>query len=437
MLTALLLGLREVLDLAVPLGPDAAMWGLGAVEWLGIPPLYPALLATLAPLAHPWYTGGLVSCAAYAGVAVLLWRLARPSVLVLLVPDLWIQALHLQPDALTQLLLLAVLAAGFHWEDTGRSWPMVVAAVLLAATREHGLVVLPAVGLVLVGRRSPKVAIGLAVAGTTGILLSASLLPERLAMPLATTAFASEAPPWAAIVGGAWASPLENQGRLWLHMLAEHGDHWLILVLGALGFYRRGRLTGLVVLAPALALLLFFGQARHTAVLLPVAAVGVALGRSRLLTVLGALTLLVTLRETPRHADALRAGAETQHRLQDLTVWMAEQPGTWALGGLDNTPNLYLGWPRHAAEFDPCSPRFSAAEWHTMWIGPKLPAPLERAYERDGMEVWRLPGEGCVGVEVTGPLYLREPVAAEAGACTAPTPGSCDTRSPIIKEETP
>ena len=213
-------------------------------------PLYPALLTALSPVAHPWYTGGLVSCLALAGVAVLLWRLAPPALVVLAVPDLWIQAFHLQPDALTQLLLLAVLTAAFHWEDRGRAWPLVLAVLALAATREHGLVVLGAVALALVGRRSPRAACGLAA----------------------------------------------------------------------------------------------------------VAAIALVVGE--------------------------------------------------------------------------------AVEWRTMWVGPALAAPLELAYEREGMQVWWLGPTACEDAVPTGALYAREGVRAEAGACVAPSPRHCDTGLGINEEET-
>ncbi|HJN76731.1 MAG TPA: hypothetical protein QGF58_22570 [Myxococcota bacterium] len=447
-LTALSVGLRELLGLAVPLGPDAAMWGLAASELGGVQPLYPAILALLSVFALPWWTGGIVSIAAFTGVGVLLVRLSQRlevapvAVAVLLVPDVLVQAVQLQPDALTQLLLLMVLAAALHLEDTGRAWPLVLLAALLAATREHGLVVLPAACLALLARRDRRWTIGAAllvlVLGAALVAGLGELLPERLAMPLRTTPFGAEPPPWAQTVGTDWSrGALRVWADLLFHLLREHGDHHLLIVLGAIGFYRAGRPTALIALAPLPLLLFFFAQDRHTAVLLPVAALGIVASRSRLIWLLGALVACFTIREAPRHIDAVRAEAQTQVRLQDLTMWMKEQSGSWALGGRDNGPNLYLRWPRHSVDLDYCAERFDAAAWRTMWIGPELPAPLQLAYEREGMQVWWLGPTACTDAMPTGRLYAAEAVSPEAGACSAPALFDCDSRSPIIKEETP
>lgn len=150
-------------DVALPLGPDGGMWGMAARVWaagggLGIPPLFPALVA-LGGAEDVVGDALLVNAAAVgsagATVGVVAARVARTSAtravaavggcaLALVGAHLWAFAWYVQPDALAGAVLAAVGLAGLEALRRPTALRLLAwggAAGLAVAAREHGLVV--------------------------------------------------------------------------------------------------------------------------------------------------------------------------------------------------------------------------------------------------------------------------------------------------------
>ena len=476
-LWGLILWGRARLGLAAPLGSDAALWGLSALalEQGQRPygaPLYPTLVALLpAPV---WWWGGVVSSACFAAVpptmVVLLRREGAPwglaaglALLPLLSPTLGIMALQLQPDALTQLLLLAVLGAGLRVERTpgrGALLGWLGLAVLLALAREHGLVVLAALlGALLLRRGVPLWALLLlALLGGLVVWGGAEYLPTRLRIPLQSSPLGAgryPLPEFLTHFRGARGRALidaweAGQGltfwRLTLRaMLQESAPHLLLVGLGALGFglARRGW-SGSVTLAPTVTLLFFWSEARHAAVLVPAALVGVGLGllrlqhrpaRAVLVLLLAAGVGLSQARDWPRAVQRAQGAARHSRDLWllagELSDWAAQSGRPWLLAGLENEANLHLGWARHV----PILPhgclqtRWDGAAWSSIWIAPAalVQPPLQELLRVGHMAAYWLPAPDPTGprpcAEVglpAGPLYVRGLLEAEVvGTCEA------------------
>ena len=470
LLAAALLAAREGTTLAVPIGSDAALWGLAAMELRrglmpSVAPGYPLLVA-LTP-APAWWAGGLVSALAAAGVSTaLLWllrRLAIPAgiaagiaVAPLLMPALLLMAIQLQPDALTQLLLLGVVGTGLAWDDrpgARQAALWLLSGLALALTREHGVVVLPAMLLALMLRAglplwAPVLA---ACLGLIGLWLGADLLPDRLRVPLQSSPLGAgdhPLPEYMTHFRSQRGVPLREAWmagdalRFWWliagELLRRNAENLLVVAIGAAGFLRSGRRSGLVALSPALTLLFFWSHERHSAVLIPAALVGIGLllrdtRRSRLLLLPIAVLLLAPLREAGDIWSRLGGTIRHAREQRALAQWMAELPGSWLLGGLDNELNLYLGWPRHV----PILPQrcaqttWDAAGWNTLWVAPAelMPPPMVALHQHGHLAVWRL--EPAAGEErpcqvegwPSGPLYATHntPLAL-ASDCRAPVP---------------
>lgn len=461
------------------------MWGLAAegIRLGQLPevlPVYPGLTAILAMLlgASAWQVGGWLSLVAGsllpAAIALvgrrlgLGWATVLPVALVSLVlPDLLLFSWQLQPDALATLLLLGVLAAGIHYDQRpgpARAVLWVGAALALAATREHGGIVLPVVLLALVGYRWPRVGAALAVvAGLAGLVLAtgvlAAWLPERLAMPLRESPLAAGTgplPSYADELGGeagralaqAWTDG-DRLGVWWAlleRLLTRSGGNLLLLALGGVGWVvarRRRSLPALVALSPLGVLLIIWSHRRHTSVLLPVALLGVALlvehllrkQRARqalsavLLLLLGGLLALGTPAEVRGLAGAARHG----HERLELARWMRSQPGEWFLGGQHNEVNLHLVWYRHNPELPPPSEPmpllWEAADWRTQWVAPPgtMPPPFSQVHVGGSLAVYSLqpePGQErpCAQVRPVGDvIFTSEPVQGRVSqACQAP-----------------
>ncbi|MDG1478910.1 MAG: hypothetical protein P8R54_04930 [Myxococcota bacterium] len=463
-LAAGLLAVRAGLALAVPIGSDAALWGLAAMEVRrglipSVAPGYPILVA-LTP-GPTWWSGGVVSALSAAGVSTgLLWLLLRHAVqrwvaiglaaAPLLMPALLLMSIQLQPDALTQLLLLVVIGTGLAWDarpDRRRAVCWLLAGIALALTREHGVIVLPAMLLALMLRAGLPVWVPLlgAVLGGLGLWLGADVLPDRLRVPLQSSPLGAGKHPLpeymthfrnhrGAPLREAW---MAGEGlRFWSlivgELLRRSAENLAVVLLGAIGFLWSRQRSGLVALAPAATLLFFWSHERHSAVLIPAALVGIGLllrelRRPVLLALPLGIVLLAPLREAPQIWERLQGAVRHAREQHDLARWMAEQPGEWMLGGLDNELNLYLGWPRHVPILaQRCAQvTWDAAGWRTLWVAPVglMPPPMVPLQQHGHLALWRLePPEDtprpCQDSPLPrGPLYATgsEAVQLEGG----------------------
>jgi hypothetical protein len=487
-LAAGLLIARASLALAVPIGSDAALWGLAAMEVRrgllpSVAPGYPLLVALMP--GPTWRGGGVVSALAAAGVSTALWSLlirhgvrrgvaALLAAAPLLMPALLLMAIQLQPDALTQLLLLGVVGTGLAWDvrpDRRRTAWWLLAGLALALTREHGVVVLPAMLLALMLRAGLPawVPVLAALAGGTALWLGADHLPDRLRVPLQSSPLGAGRYPLPEYMTHfrnqrgvplreAWAAG-DGLRFWWLivgELLRRSAENLAVVLLGAVGFLWSRHRSGLVALAPAATLLFFWSHERHSAVLVPAALVGVGLllrGRAWLALPL-AILLLAPLRAAEQTWERLQGTVRHACEQHDLALWMAEQPGEWMLGGLDNELNLYLGWPRHVPILaQRCAQStWDAAGWRTLWVAPTglMPPPMVPLQQRGHLAIWRLePPEGtprpCQDAPLPrGPLYATQSEAVVlSGGCSAavdpatlrgwtvcPQPPSADTASP-------
>ena len=324
-----------------------------------------------------------------------------------------------------------------------------MAGIALALTREHGVVVLATMLLALLLRAGLPFWVPLlaAVLGGAGLWLGADLLPTRLRIPLQSSPLGAGAyplPEYMTHFRGQRGVPLREAwmasdalGFWWLiagELLRRNAENLIVVALGAVGFIRSRQPSGLVALSPALTLLFFWSHERHSAVLIPAALVGIGLlirdaRRPRLLALPLALLVLAPLRDAGEIWRRLGGTIRHAQEQRDLARWMAEQPGTWLLGGLDNELNLYLGWPRHV----PILPQrcvqttWDAAGWNTLWVAPAelMPPPMVALHQHGHLAVWRLEADGerpCQGVSLPdGPLYAthNEPLSL-SDDCSAP-----------------
>lgn len=444
----------------MPLGSDAALWGLAAmqIEHLrspGVTPLYPALIAAVDTVsgAPAWWSGGVISALAAAAVPPALlvilrriglgWAWAIPlAVAPLLSPRLLVMALHLQPDSLTQLMILIVVAAGLRWDRTPSAshaalW--IGAALALALTREHGVIVLPAIGLILALRAGLPwwTAAVAAVGGGLALWFGSDALPDRLRTPLQSSPLGAgdfPLPEYMTHFRNERGRPLREAWMtgdsfgFWRlivgELLRRNAYHLIGIGVGAVGFIWQRRVSGLAALAPALALLFFWSHERHSAVLMPAAYVGVGLILFRLKTPgrLGMIAACIAYAAWPAqeagHAwQKLEGAAQHAEERRQLAAWMAQQPGPWMLAGLDNEINLYLGWSRHVPLLAPdCAQKtWDGAGWNSLWVGPTplMPAPMVPVYTLGHSSVFRLEGpEGlprpCQDVVLPEtPMYIR------------------------------
>ncbi|MFT5685516.1 MAG: hypothetical protein ACI8RZ_006468 [Myxococcota bacterium] len=472
-LAAGLLAARAWLALAVPIGSDAALWGLAAMEVRrglipSVAPGYPLLVA-LTP-GPTWWGGGVVSGLAAVGVSTGLlglllhhrvprWAAIGLAAAPLLMPALLLMAIQLQPDALTQLLLLAVVGTGLAWDgqpDRRRTALWLIAGFALALTREHGVIVLPAMLLAIMLRAGLPIWVPLvaAVLGGVGLWFGADFLPDRLRVPLQSSPLGAgkhPLPEYMTHFRNHRGVPLRDAWmagdglRFWWlivgELLRRSAENLAVIGLGAIGFLWSRHRSGLVALAPAATLLFFWSHERHSAVLIPAALVGIGLllrsmKRPWLLAAPLAVLLLAPLRDAPQTWDRLQGTVRHAQEQHDLADWMAEQPGEWMLGGLDNELNLYLGWPRHVPILaQRCAQStWDAAGWRTLWVAPTglMPPPMVPLQQRGHLAIWRLePPEGeprpCQEAPLPrGPLYATqsEAVILDGGCVGAVAPDS-------------
>ena len=479
-----LVAVRGVYGLGVPLGPDPALWGLSAsmlARGLSphVAPGYPALLAVGSAMAglQPWRVGGwvslvfaAVSCGFVAAIGA--WR-GLPAVAAVIVglatlmlPDALGFAFQLQPDAVAACLCLLVLAVGLYWEEApnaSRATAWAASGVALILVREHGLAVLPAIGLALVWRRRPTVAVEIAgFAALAGVLLflggATDWLPARIAAPLRESPL------------GAGHGPVPDYRKELTSGLGvefeaawQRGDHlavWqvvlrtlvdrsalnlVVVAAGLVGWgasVRRLPLAALVALSPVLPLLCVWSQRRHTSVLLPVAVLGVALGLQAIAVRYPALKwpsaaafllgVAFVGRGLPGALADLKRSADAGHQRIALAAWMQAEPGRWLLGGQHNEVNLHLLWSRNNPDLPPPGAplplEHDGADWHTMWVAPPgtMPPPFTEVHVEGPLAVFRLeasPGKPRPCEEVSwspGVLFTSTAMtAATSPECSA------------------
>jgi hypothetical protein len=288
----------------------------------------------------------------------------------------------------------------------------------LALVREHGVVVLAAVGAVLVVRsvgRAAIPALGILVLVGGGLLL-AGVLPDRLARPFAESPwlagsgpppdYAKELPGGGGAFREAWtrgdvvAAWLTVMGRA----VARSGENLVLVALGGAGWWAARRRSALAALAPVLLVLVIWTQRRHTSVIAPAAIVGIAacIGTApRAWPVLWLLPAWLA-RDLPRTAADLGKASAAGHDRIALAAWMDAQPGRWFLGGQHNEMNLHLLWPRHNPDLpppgEPMPASWDGAAWRTLWVAPRgaMPPPFTPVHAEGGLAVFRLeaaPGE--------------------------------------------
>lgn len=476
-LLGLILWLRSVRELALPLGSDAAMWGLSAMGLLGgelpqVAPVFPALVALSSGLSGlpVWRVGSLVSALAAAGLPVLVfvasrdlgagrWPALAAGALSLLLPDVAVFAFQLQPDALAALLLVTSAWLGMRWEraqSRAALFQWLACLLLLGLTREHGQVLLAGLPVYFLARKKPLWALGfvlvslflLAVLVRGGAL---HVLPERIAQPLLESPLGAgqgSAPHFYSELNSARreGQQLWTQGRVLpvmafnlKHLLSRHVDNLAILLLGAAGFGALARregvgAAGLFTLLPALVILLLWSNQRHSAVLLPVGVLGVACGLRALRTwapSAGPVFILLSLvavgwsmRDAGPVANRLTGAAHHARQVQTLAGWLADYPGEWMLGGLDNEPNVFLAWPRVALERSECLVEDPGPLWRTLWLAPAgvMPEEWEQLHQQGPTAVYVLRSDAprpCSEKALpAGPLYTKAGQSAEFSCAT-------------------
>ncbi|MFT5583251.1 MAG: hypothetical protein ACI9VR_000829 [Cognaticolwellia sp.] len=483
LLLGLILGVRLGLELALPLGSDAAMWGLSAMGLLvgelpQIAPVFPFLVAAVAKLSGlpVWRIGSLVSVVCAAALPLVVhgasrdlgagrWTALSAAVAASVLPDVVVFFFQLQPDALAALLLVLAAWLGMRWERSQSHAALaqwLVCLLLLALTREHGQVIVAGLPLYFLVRRKPLWALALLVLGAlalTALVQGGGLLalPERIAQPLLESPLGAGQGPTPHFYSELRGAQGEGQ-RLWTqgralpvflfnfsHLFGRHADSLWILVLGALGFGALARRdgvggAGLLALLPAAVILLVWSNQRHSALLLPVGVLGIACGfpvlrgwRPAAGVAMAMLSLLGfgwSMRDAPAIANRLMGAAHHAGQTQGLTQWMAELPGEWMLGGVDNEPNLFLGWPRVAEERPECAVLERPGPlWRTLWIAPAgvMPAEWEQLHQQGPSAVYALRTDPlgsrpCAELPLPdGALYAKDGQVAKL-ACAAPFP---------------
>jgi hypothetical protein len=434
------------------------VWGLAAQAWrhtgqLDLPPLYPALSAALSALgtALPSAAQGvsracgvLVPAAVFGGAR---WAGATrrsaffTGAAAALAPDLVVESLTVQPEALVALLYAAAAAGGLVW--AGRASPggrvglllFAASVALLGLAREHGLaLLLPAA--CFAGAVAPR---GMRLGAGVLVLAVAQLAPALLGVSVLRVPGTW---PWAQKVTVVLEDlRLLHEGHLPSYLQATvdsyptgrdaalaalrcaytpdlaraialnvaravllAGDLYLLLLLGVVGAAARfapERLTfaGLVRSRSAWALAalalsiapsaLVWSQRRHASVLIPVALLGVALGSTALrrrsgwwiALALGAAGQLGVAIEAPAwlhdQADGRRAEAVLGLRLRDGYDALATPRALVA--GSGGIVALYADLPFVVAEVNPVAPD---AGWgsRTVLLGPVAEDPPQPAW---------------------------------------------------------
>jgi hypothetical protein len=390
------------------MGSDSALWGLSARD-LGIqtlvPPLYPGLVAGLHGLGIPLVAAGwLISSLAHAALSSTVFVLARalgaatvPAAVAagvaLIHPALFEFAHQLQPDALSALFITLLALLSLRSERC--LWAAALGGVLLF-TREHGAALLVPLAI-LVWRR-----------GSTS--------RERF-LPIALLLIAGwiglEAP-WADRAGGAlealqatdpaelpFLRELNQEDRMAYAQLIHDGDRvgqlswhasrslnlawsiWGLLILSlvlAIASARRGDTEPLwtaLLLTGALPALVIWSQARHIALLAPIAlalcaACWPASKGARALAGLAMLGLLIPWpAQYQKSWEGQRGETLRAQNLAELGEWICTRSPEGAfLGGFIQDVGLYCPLRRH-------DPDGSMADWRTWLVTDREPPPSE------------------------------------------------------------
>jgi hypothetical protein len=318
-----LLAFRKAFGLWGPLGSDAVLWELSALNLtVGsapvVPPAYPAASALLAllPGIDVLHAGLLVSAAAFVALPATVFRLGRDlgfdrklATLAALVPlasaELLAFGLQEQPDAFTAFFLVIAVIALLAYHQRG-GWGATVGIALLGAlaplVREHGLVLsillLPNL-LLRPGRRDPRLRWRLAVlAAGLGLWITLPLaFHGNAGLPWQQAWQSRSSDALSALLArhvGAYGDRLPRAARatlehmhqkrklagiIWFHAsraLGQEPAGWTWLGLGLLGASASGRKRGFALalaLVPSLLGLAIWSQARHVLVAVPVAVV--------------------------------------------------------------------------------------------------------------------------------------------------------------------
>ena len=443
------LGLRAALGLWGAMGTDAALWGGSALDLAAgnpvlVPPLYPALIATLRALGLETVPAGwAVSTLAAACVPLLVAMLGRHwglspllsalgALLVMLHPELLTLAQQVQPDALlwAALLGLALLLDG---NAPRPAWGAAALAGLLPLLREHGLPLGLLTALVLGLRRRW---------GPLGLLALLALLGP---LPFGGGLGAS---PWSERAGGALAAlratrpdelpflhELHRGDRLAYLALVQAGDRmgqvawharrslslageiWAALGLALLvapatgrGFTAGGPRMALLLGASALPALLIWSQRRHVSLLMPLVVVALltAVGAGGWRRGLGLCGLGVGLLGIGRWTDLVVILQQERPRAlgyAEVGAWICAQPEPALIGGVHQDVALYCPRRRH-------DPDGSSADAFVIFVGDvhRSPPPTavvlawEAGFSARGLTAWvpaqRVDGFACKDPEV-------------------------------------
>lgn len=401
------LALQHAFGLFGPLGPDPALWGLTALDLrAGNAPAAVPLYPWLAGRTHLPVDAGLAcSWIAAALLPVTAWWAARPlgvgavaaGVLTLVLPDLGLFGVQLQPDALYVLVNTALAGALLR-----RAWgPALTLAVVGWMLREPGAIVLVAAlgAALLAGRRRVALAAltgacvwPLALGGTLGAVQPWT---ERTAMAVDGLS-AEEPPPYLPRKLAARYVDMGPLERLAVHAArtAEHSPDGLAwMVLGGLVAVRRRRWLLFVPALPAVATLVVWSERRHVVAFTPVAAIALAGASAPPARIAAAALAVWSMSKTGELGRRLAVEAPGLPDLERTSRWICAQSVDGdRLLSLDQRVGLWCPMAQLESTADP-------AAWRTWLVAPagSIAPPWEVVHE-DGspFAVHRLPSDpGC------------------------------------------